>query len=377
MVEADVAIVGAGAAGCLLAIVLGRAGRRVIVLERGRNPPLHGGDFLKPSGLKVLSRLGLADDIAHRDALRRTHIHYYHDGVLSIDYDYAQHTDLGYFLIVPYARTMAVLLEAMARLPSIELQVNAGVVATRVVGDDIKELLLEDGRCIRADVVVGADGVRSSIRAAMGLPDQPEPCDQDIYIAAFPMVPSVWTVNRLYMNSRRWMVYLYPETRTSFRVGVSLPSAQGAIFAGPLDDFIDSIRPFVTASDDALAAISSLSGFVRVPTAHLNAARYVRGNAVVLGDAAHCAHPVTGQGLNMSLEDSETLGAVLNRYFDGHASRSQALSQYERLRHAINERIVSYSVDLLRSFQDRNYYLSHFDFALHGSVYPSHRLEEG
>src|SRR5688500_1964756 len=133
MVEADVAIVGAGAAGCLLAIVLGRAGRRVIVLERGRHSPIHGGDLLKPSGLKVISRFGLADDITQRDARRRTHIRYYHDGVLSIEHDYAQHTDLGYLLIVPYARTMAVLLGAMARLVSVELQVNAGVVATRVV----------------------------------------------------------------------------------------------------------------------------------------------------------------------------------------------------------------------------------------------------
>ncbi|WP_345403008.1 FAD-dependent oxidoreductase [Nonomuraea salmonea] len=46
----DVAIVGAGLGGCFLALLLGRRGQRVVVIEQGPSVPSAGADFLKPPG---------------------------------------------------------------------------------------------------------------------------------------------------------------------------------------------------------------------------------------------------------------------------------------------------------------------------------------
>ena len=375
--QADVAIVGAGAAGCLLAILLGRAGLRVVVLERGERPPFNGADFLKPSGLRVLGRHGLAGEIARRHALRRTRIRYYHDGAPIIDYDYARHTDVGHYLIVPYATTMGVLLETMAGIETVELRVQAGVAEVQRAGDRVETLVLDDGQRVRAAVVVGADGARSMVRAAMGLHEEPEPYDQDVYMGTFPAVPSAVELNRLYISSRRWMVYIYPATSTLFRIGVSLPATERAAIGGPPSGLLDRIRPFVSESDDALAALSELSelsAFTRMPTTYMNASRYFRGNMAVLGDAAHCAHPVTGQGMNLSFEDAEALSACLVAYFAGRVPLEAALDRYTRLRRPVNERIIAYGNTLLRSFESKDYYMSHFDILLHGSMYDSEQL---
>ncbi|MDY7231125.1 FAD-dependent monooxygenase [Hyalangium rubrum] len=366
--EADVAIVGAGAAGCLLATLLGRRGLRVLLLERGKSPPSNGADFLKPRGFKVLDRHGLAEPLLGRGALRRNRIRYYHDGLPIIDHDYSEHTDLGHYLIVPYSTTMSVLLEAMGRLDTVQLRVESPVAELRLSGEHVDELILGGGQRVRAGIVVGADGARSIVRESMHLPDQPRQYDQEVYMMTLPLATSVAELNRLYISSRRWMVYMYPVTQSLMRISISLPSKDRAIFEGPASGLIESIRTFVTQSDDALASITDLSGFIRLPTASMNASRYFRGNVVLLGDAAHLAHPVTGQGMSLTFEDAEALSSSLSQYFEGRASLEHALHRYEEARRPENERTIAYGNTLLQSFDDKGYYLSHFDPVLHSSM---------
>ena len=62
--ETDVAIVGAGGGGAVLALVLAQRGIRSVVLERGSGPPTGlRGEILQPNGQQVLDRLGLLDKL--------------------------------------------------------------------------------------------------------------------------------------------------------------------------------------------------------------------------------------------------------------------------------------------------------------------------
>lgn len=58
--EADVVIVGAGIAGCALAVALGKQGRSVILLEKSlRQPDRIVGELLQPGGVAALEKLGI------------------------------------------------------------------------------------------------------------------------------------------------------------------------------------------------------------------------------------------------------------------------------------------------------------------------------
>ena len=64
MIETDVAIVGAGGGGAVLALMLAQQGVRSLVLERGSGPPQGlRGEILQPNGQRVLDRLGLLDKL--------------------------------------------------------------------------------------------------------------------------------------------------------------------------------------------------------------------------------------------------------------------------------------------------------------------------
>ncbi|KAF1808618.1 squalene epoxidase [Eremomyces bilateralis CBS 781.70] len=71
--EADVVIIGAGVAGCAMAVALGKQGRSVILLEKSlKEPDRIVGELLQPGGVVSLDQLGLLDCLEDIDAIRVT-----------------------------------------------------------------------------------------------------------------------------------------------------------------------------------------------------------------------------------------------------------------------------------------------------------------
>jgi 2-octaprenyl-6-methoxyphenol hydroxylase len=61
--------------------------------------------------------------------------------------------------------------------------------------------------------------------------------------------------------------------------------------------------------------------------------RYFYNNLVVVGDSAHCIHPLAGQGLNQGIKDIKALSQIIKKYTDlGLDINSIALTEYERAR---------------------------------------------
>jgi HQNO biosynthesis monooxygenase PqsL len=364
--DVDVAIIGAGAAGCLLAIALGEAGMSVALLERSERLSFNGGEFIKPNGISVLRRHRLEQAIVPIER-RRQLIRYYHDGEELFTYDYAVHTHVGYYAIVPHATIIAAMLDRIERLDNVTIHTGVGQATPHWAADRVAHVDLEHGGRVRAAVVVGADGARSSVRASMGLVEQPRPLDRDVHMATLPSIASVARINRLYLSSANWLVYFYPVDDTHTRMAVVAPSdAVNLALRSDVPSLRARLRSFVTDSDDALAAIESLDGFVRIPTFEFHSPSYVRGNVALIGDAAHCSHPVTGQGMNLGFCDATALADALIGWASGELPLSAALDRYQRERRPINERTGRYGVDLLRHCHDRAGYLARFDARLHG-----------
>ncbi|MGW0809342.1 FAD-dependent monooxygenase [Nonomuraea sp. NPDC002799] len=356
----DVAIVGAGLGGCFLALLLGRRGRHVVVIEQGPSVPSAGADFLKPPGLRVLARHGLAD-LVERHGLRRDVIRYYHDGDPIQECRFPD----GGFLIRPY-RELVELIYTSCAMEGVEFRFDASIDDITLGEGRVEELTLSDGHRLRAGVVIGADGTKSAVRQALDVEQRTMPYERLLMrVATVPLSTSVAQLNRLYFSSEGWFAYLYPINRDQARVFVGLPPEDDKeIFQDGIPALLDKLKRFVTDSSDAFNFLQPAT-WQRMKVSSMRVAAYHKGNAALLGSAAFACHPMTGMGMSYTLHDAEILAEVICAA-DGDEELLDRLlhARYEPRRHAHME-LIDYGDALAATFRDRDAYLTAFRPDLH------------
>ena len=73
----------------------------------------------------------------------------------------------------------------------------------------------------------------------------------------------------------------------------------------------------------------------------------------MLGDAIHNVHPITGQGMNLAIEDASALADALDLALRDACALEDALAGYQAERFPVNQAIVSYGHALATSLEDR------------------------
>ncbi|MEU6723955.1 FAD-dependent oxidoreductase [Nonomuraea wenchangensis] len=356
----DVAIVGAGLGGCFLALLLRRRGQNVVVIEQGPSIPSAGADFLKPPGLRVLARHGLAD-LVGRHGLRRDHVRYYHDGDPIQDCRFPD----GGFLIRPY-RELVELIYTCCAMEGVEFWFGAEIGDIAVGGGGVEELTLADGRRLRAGVVVGADGTRSLVRQALGIEQVTLPYERLIMrVATVPLTESVARLNRLYFSSDGWLAYFYPLGPEQARVFVGLPpECDEEVFQDGVPTLVDELKKFVSESSDAFDSLQS-AAWQRIKVSAMRVAAYHRGNAALLGSAAFACHPMTGMGMSYTLRDAEILAEVICAAGGDPVLLDRLMHARYEPRGNAHRRLIDYGDALAATFHDRDAYLAAFREDLH------------
>jgi FAD-dependent urate hydroxylase len=163
-----------------------------------------------------------------------------------------------------------------------------------------------DGRVVEYDLVVGADGRRSTIRAKAGLGGPAEPTGQIVYRSVVGGGPPVsdWMclLGRrsafvvMPMGGRR--LYCCADETAPDKPNPADPAARvrelfGG-FGGPVPAILDAMQTVQMARTDEVVL-----------------ERWSRGPVVLVGDAAHATSPTLAQGAAMSLEDAVVLAEEL------------------------------------------------------------------
>lgn len=349
-----IAIVGYGAAGQAAALFLSAQGHALSVYEQAPAPgPVGAGFLLQPTGLGVLTRLGLHEPaLARGQRIERLHGVNRH-GRRVMDMRYADHAPDCFGL-------------GLTRGSLFTLLRDAYVDASRIHTGICIESLTEDGTCLRDsqgglhgpfDLIVAADGAHSRLR--QGAPQQVH--RQTVYPwgALWCLLPAEDWLHRTELRQRysgtREMIGLLPVGRRADREGqwltfyFSLPGEQVDTFdaAG-----LSRLRERVAALwPEAMPLLEHV-------TAHdqLHRARYrdvvlrtpLHGRLVFLGDAAHAMSPQLGQGVNMALLDAEALSDALA----ASPSVDIALEDYRRRRRdhlAVYQRMSRWLTPLFQS----------------------------
>ena len=356
---ARVTIVGAGPVGTLLAILLARTGRQVRVLERRPDPrtsaPERGRSInlaLAARGLQALEAAGvLARVQPEMIEMRGRQLHdLAGDGPLLA---YGQNAGEVIYAI-SRARLNAVLIEAAAELPSIDLRFEQSVLD---VEPRTGALQWRDasGRTVRedaADLVIGADGAGSALRQALHgrglLQATEEPLDHDYKELQIPAHSSggwAFAPHALHVWPRGgFMLIALPNPDHSFTATLFLP-ARGA---GGFESLSApaAARAFFTAQfPDALALMPD---FDREFTLHpqgslatLYCWPWHVQRVLLIGDAAHAIVPFHGQGLNCGFEDCILLAGLLAR----HADADVACKEFEAQRRLNTDAIAAMAIE--------------------------------
>lgn len=338
LTDKKITIVGAGIGGLAAAVALRRKGARVTVLEQAEAiSEVGAGLQITPNGLAVLQALDLAEDLAWTAPRARAVVlrsHAKGDEVLRLDLEqYA--ADLRYYFV--HRSDLIGLLADAARQEGVKVRLLQKV--ERVEPGPEPMVHLANGAGCGGDLVIGADGLHSRVRAALNAPRQPFFTGQVAWRAIVPNHIGLTAEAQVFMGPGRHLV-AYPLRDGSI---VNLVAAQerrgwaeeGWNFKDDPDNLRRAFFGFGGDAKDLLNAVEDVAlwGLFRHPVAE----SWYGESMALLGDAAHPTLPFMAQGANLALEDAWTLCAALEEAPD----MQTGLALYQNRRRARAEKVVA------------------------------------
>ena len=365
---ADAIVVGGGMVGGALALALAGGGLEVALVDR--TPPealaaaAHDGrsSAIAYASQKLLAQIGLWREVAHAaepirdirvsDGASLLFLHYRHrepDGP-------ADGAPMGWIVANDAIRSgLAALLAAAAGI-----RVVAPARAQRLMpgepGDPLAGLALEDGRVLRAPLIVAADGTESRLRTqariaatqwrypqdgivctmAHELPHDGIAHERFLPAGPFAVLPMTDAPDGTHRSSIVWT--------ERARHAPAMMRLSDAAFGAELQ------RRF----GDWYGAVRATGGRWRYPLRLLHADRYVAPRFALVGDAAHTIHPIAGQGLNLGLRDVAALAEAVvdDRRLGLDHGGLATLQRYERWRRPDNVTLMAVTDGLNRLFSN-------------------------
>jgi 2-octaprenylphenol hydroxylase len=263
---------------------------------------------ISPTSRKFLAHLGVWDSLPAERIARVQAMEIYGDGNGRLDLTAWQAAQSELAWIVESSEIERVLRQAMKL-------VGVKWLEDRVVGFDHGLVHTESGAALRADLVVGADGAQSPLRAAAGLKVDTQPYD------AIGLVTHLDAQSPHQDTALQWFVddgvlALLPLPDTDRGPQVSMvwsmheAQAQALLALGPTEQAQALRARLHVATQGRLGALTPSAGLQGFPLVLEHSALIAPGLALV-GDAAHRVHPLAGQGLNLGLGDVQALAQVI------------------------------------------------------------------
>ncbi len=335
--ETDIAVVGAGGGGAVLALALAQKGINTIVLEQAPGPPQGlRGEILQPNGQHVLDRLGVLGRLPVESTRIVHKFHFCRVGgerLCTVDYG-----DLP----APYNRAVVTLpnvahhaiLHAIEGESCVSLRYRATFTGLlreheRVVGLTAKQG--DDHVSVKAKVVVGADGAFSKVREALQISADLHLYPQGYLIAMLEAAAPLDEAK--YFVGTRTILGMFPAAGNKVYVFYMIKAGsyervkEGGIPA--LQEAWIAIDP---SSEVLFRTLADWKQTAFMPTGRVRTPTWVADGAVLIGDAAHAMNPHASQGRMQAMVDAMTLADLLPECLATSDYSAGKLKAYEHAR---------------------------------------------
>jgi 2-polyprenyl-6-methoxyphenol hydroxylase-like FAD-dependent oxidoreductase len=311
----SVLVIGGGAAGNAVTILLRRAGVAVDLIEAKPdwNATTGSGITLQGNALRVLRELGVWEQAKACGFAFGSLGVTAPDGTVVFEAEDIRTggEDLPATLGMQRPQLQRILIDAVRASGA---GVRLGTTATGLDQDaDGVSVRFSDGSEGRYGLVIAADGLGSATRGMIGVPDKPEPTGMAIWRIAAPRPEGLERTDLAYGGPAYIAGYCPTSENTIYAYVVEARRERSSI---PPETYADEMRrlaegygghwtEIVKHIDDP--ARINYTCFDR----HLVEGPWHRGRVVLIGDAAHCCPPTLAQGAAMSLEDACVLAELL------------------------------------------------------------------
>lgn len=342
-------VVGAGIGGLSAAVALARAGIEPRLFERSRElAPLGAGLSLWPNAVHVLRELGAAADLEGASAIKGA------GAVRSWRGAPLTHTDATAVerrfgaptLFVHRAELVRALLDALAPIQP-ELGARLEAVEQDAAGVGAR---FEDGREARADVLVGADGVDSTVRRLVLADGAPRYAGYVAWRAIARFEPARVIAGESWGPGSVFGIVPLSGGRLYWFGTRPAPAGEQDLPMERKRDVLERFAGWHEPIEDVVKATDAESVLRHDVIDRSPRRGWSQGRVTLLGDAAHPMTPHLGQGACQALEDAAVLAACLRSCADAAA----ALREYEARRFDRTAAIVRRSLLIGRISQLHN-----------------------
>jgi len=301
-------IAGGGPAGMMLGLLLARAGVSVVVLEKHKDFLRDfRGDTLHPSTLEIMHESGMLERFLtlHHQEVSRINAQFGELALTVADFS-SLPTRCRFIAFMPQWDFLNFLMEEGRRYPTFQVRMNTEATDLIEVGGRVVGLHAQttDGPLeVRADVVVGADGRHSVVRARAGLSVEEFGAPMDVLWFRLSRRPSDpadpmgrFDVGRIFIMLNRGDYW-----QCGF---VIAKGTRPQLEAKGLEAFRESIARLAPFAADRVEELSDWEPIKLLTVQVDRLRRWFRDGLLCIGDAAHAMSPVGGVGINLAIQDA-------------------------------------------------------------------------
>ncbi|MBK2025216.1 FAD-dependent monooxygenase [Francisella philomiragia] len=352
----DVAIVGGGIVGLLTSLALARTGCSIIHIEKDELEVKNDNRSIAVSysSIAFLNTLGLWDKVASKtQAIKKVHVS--DKGRYGRAEIFAKDENLPFLgAIAPMRELLAVALQNVAENENIEKAFKTNVVSLQKNADDYSLVVEQEqqDKIIQASLIIACDGASSSIRKMLNVGAQTTDYKQDAVVfdiqtdldndntaferfmtdGVLAMLPKskttmgcVWTVDRedskAKLNLGKKEFEELVQDRFGYRLGQIEVATKPAVF--PL---------YLVQSNEVY-----------------------KDNVLFFGNALHFLHPVSGQGMNLSIRDIGFLYDLLVESDFSQSSIAVVLEEFAKVRKPDHDRTINITHGFVKWFVSNDF----------------------